>query len=190
MKVYIGIVVFVMIMTGLYTYYHGKGRVSPVASPSASVNVSVTPLQTSSVGNSVGSNAPEFRLQSYTGVSTGIADFRGVEGIVLYFWNVTCSTCTNDLSTLVQLQGQHQNGFLPMAINRADPSDSAREFSDRAGSTSRFPHLLDPNDSVYSLYGGSGMPYYVFIDKNGIIQAIENGAVSQEIIEQDLQKIL
>lgn len=190
MKIYLGIVIFIMILTGLYAYHHGPGVDSASPSPTMTVSASGTPVETAPVGNSIGGNAPLFRLQSFSNVSTGVGDFKGVEGIVLYFWSVSCSTCVNDLSLLVSLEDRYQNRFLPMAINRGDPLPDARGFSDQAGSTSRFPHLLDPSDSVYHLYGGSGAPYYVFIDRNGVLQAIESGSVSQQVIEQDLQKIL
>lgn len=191
MKIYIGIVIFIMLMTGLYTYFNGKSAVA-TASPTASAasTFSATPTASSPVGNTVGSNAPIFRLASYSGVSTGIADFKGVEGVVLYFWNTACLSCGQDLSMLAGLQESSQNRFIPLAINRGDPPESARTASDRAGTSNRFPHLLDPTDSIYNLYGGTGMPYYVFIDRNGVIQAIESGSVSRQVIEQDLSKIL
>ena len=51
-------------------------------------------------------------------------------------------------------------------------------------------YLLDPEDVVYHLYGGFGMPVSFFIDGQGNIQNVKHSQVFLKEIRESVRKLL
>jgi hypothetical protein len=57
-------------------------------------------------------------------------------------------------------------------VNRAEVPEEVAEFVGRRADSPNFRVLLDPDDTLYSLYKAKTMPYLVFIDRDGVVRAI------------------
>ena len=74
-----------------------------------------------------------------------------------------------------------------LGINEGDNEYAVGRYVEEENITFRI--LLDENENVGYLYGIVGYPTSIFIDKNGIIQAIYLGELTPEQMERNLRLI-
>ena len=131
----------------------------------------------------VGEPAPDFSLPSTEGRDIGLADYKGKQSVVLYFYprddtpGCTAEACSfRDLRTLFQEHGAEILGV------STDNVRSHKKFQEKFGLT--FPLLADADHAVADRYGvwqqrkfmgrefmGIARTTFV-IDKNGTIKAV------------------
>ena len=76
--------------------------------------------------------------------------------------------------------------FLGVAIK--DTESAARGFVKKAGLT--FPAGLDEEENIKESFGVYGLPTTFFISRDGLITYTHSGALTKELIEHELLKIL
>ena len=86
-------------------------------------------------------------------------------------------------------KGWSDKGLVILAVDVGEDLSTVKEFLDSSGFS--FPVLLDTKQDVATEYNISGIPTTYFIDKDGVIQAVETGAFSSKAdIEKNLSKII
>lgn len=127
----------------------------------------------------IGEKAPEFEMQDQTGKTTKLADFRGKQNVVLYFYpkddtpGCTKEACTfrDELPSFSGLDAQ----ILGVSVDNVKSHEKfAQKYS------LNFPILADEHKKVAESYGvlketGSAMRTTFIIDKQGIIRQIFPG---------------
>ncbi len=141
------------------------------------------------IGNRVGDRAIDFTVRDYDGNHVKLSDYRGTP-VFINFWASWCPFCVHELPLMVQTQQKFKDGYVTLAINRAEGVDLAKEFSDDLGISDELLFVLDDNDKIYKQYLAQGMPYSVFIDKDGVIQSIVRGQLTQNLLNKNLTLIL
>lgn len=141
-------------------------------------------------GTKIGNIAPDFKLADYTGKSVSLSDFKGQKGVFVNFWASWCPFCVEEMPLMARVQEKYPGQYETVAINRGENLATAKEFSDKVGVTNKMILLLDEKDSIYKQYGGFAMPYSLFIDKDGVIQDIKLGPLTEQELKQKIQKIL
>jgi len=133
--------------------------------------------------------APDFTLQSLSGKSVHLSDFRG-KAVVLNFWATWCAPCKIEMPWFVELQKQYgQDGlqFVGVAMDDANPKDIA-QFAEDMGVN--YPILLG-KESVGDAYGGIPfMPETFYIGRDGKLVDKTLGLKGRGEIEDDIKKIL
>jgi peroxiredoxin len=127
-------------------------------------------------GPKIGSNAPDFSLETLTGETVSLSDFRGKK-VLINFWAAWCAPCTKELPALEAFKKARQNEIEVISIN-IDPEDHAEEFAKEAGIT--FPVLLDVNDQVNEEYQVISIPTTILIDEEGDVINKHIGALDEE----------
>jgi len=101
---------------------------------------------------SIGEPAPDFTLESTEGRAISLADYRGKQAVVLYFYprddtpGCTAEACAfRDLRALFQSHGAEILGV------STDSVRSHKKFQDKYGLT--FPLLSDPGHAIADEYG-------------------------------------
>lgn len=129
-------------------------------------------------------------LQNYAGISLSFADldFRG-RPLVINSWAVWCPFCKQELPDFAALQGEFPD-IVVIAIDRAEPVDTVRAYTDGLGITNKMTFLLDPGDGFYKSIGGFSMPETIFVDEGGRIVFQKRGPMTLEEMREAVNKHL
>ena len=137
-----------------------------------------------------GAPAPDFTLKSLDGQQVTLSQLKG-HPVLINFWASWCPPCRLEMPDLVKSYAAHKGeGFVLLGLNATaldslpDVQAFVKEFS------MTFPVLLDPDGSVEALYRLRGLPLSVFVDRQGIINRLNIGAMSADQIEQFVGEIL
>jgi cytochrome c biogenesis protein CcmG, thiol:disulfide interchange protein DsbE len=126
-------------------------------------------------------------FSDYEGNSASPKDFSG-QPLVVNSWAVWCPFCVKELDDFAELQEEFQDEIVVVAINRKEPLEKAKSFTDSIKVTDKIHFWLDPEDSFYKAIGGFGMPETLFIDADGEIVIHKRGPMDfVEMREKTLQ---
>lgn len=133
-----------------------------------------------------GEIAPDFNLLSLNEHPFNLEAMRG-KPVLINFWAAWCDPCRNEMPLLESTYTQHSEDLILIGINQGDKKAEVKNFAEKE--TISFPLLLDEKMKVGDLYQISGYPTSIFIDQNGIIQAIYLGELNADQLKQNLQRI-
>jgi len=186
-KVLIAIVIIIIVGVGATVFL---GRTEQSNSPSQ--HSSVSEQATSSVPlipQERRDNAPDFSLATYDGTVRTLADFDAPVRMI-NSWAVWCPFCTEELADFAEVQRRFPDRVDVIAINRAEKSTTAKEFTDDLGVSEDMAFLLDPDDSFYRSIGGIGMPETIFVAPDGTIAFHKRGPMDAQEATRIIRTIL
>ncbi|MCK5445955.1 MAG: TlpA family protein disulfide reductase [Rhodospirillaceae bacterium] len=132
--------------------------------------------------------APDFTLELFDGGSFSLSEHKG-RPVVINFFASWCIPCKAEAPALDKVYREYKIknvAFLGIAIQ--DTESKAMAFVEENGVT--FPAGLDKDNAIKDLFGVYGIPATYFIDKNGIINYIHAGILTEDLIRYELDKIL
>jgi thiol-disulfide isomerase/thioredoxin len=132
---------------------------------------------------------PDFALQDYDGKTVRFADFSG-KPLIINSWAAWCPFCRKELVDFATAQKEFGDKVLIIAIDRAEPRETAKQYTDELGVTNDLIFLLDPSDSFYQSIGGFSMPETIFVNTRGEIVTHKRGPMEIEEMRQKIQEIL
>lgn len=157
------------------------------AAPTAITAVQADP---NAIGWSVGSQAPEIELKDLNDETVRLSDLRG-KPVLVNFWATWCAPCRFEMPLMEKKYRAYKESekFVILAVDVKDDSgvDAVRNFISELSLT--FPVLLDSDGSAETAYHILGLPMSFFIDRRGVIRATRVGAMSEQYIDEQLQKI-
>lgn len=134
-----------------------------------------------------GMKAPDFTLSQLDGTPVGLADFRG-RVVMLNFWSAACPPCRRKMPAMQQVLDElGEQGFVILAVNVNDLPAVAGSYIEDNGYT--FTVVKD-DGNVSSLYQVTGIPLSFFIDRQGIIQDVYLGLITEERLRELVLKLL
>lgn len=136
-----------------------------------------------------------FTLPDLAGNEVDFWNFRG-KPVVVFFFKSYCPHCQDEAWFLQSVYRKYQEKvqFLGIAVNEQGTSGILiastfayaqqvyREFVAAHGWT--FPVLVDDYGQVQRQLVGTGVPSFVFVDANGVIQGAVKDTLSQSKLEQ------
>jgi thiol-disulfide isomerase/thioredoxin len=125
----------------------------------------------------------------YAGRSVSLAEFSG-KPLVVNSWAVWCPFCVEELKDFAELQEEFREHIAVIAIDRAEPLETTRSFTDNLGVTDKMNFWLDPEDQFYRTIGGFGMPETLFINAQGQITTHKRGPMDFEEMRQKVVEII
>lgn len=133
-------------------------------------------------------SAANFTLALLDGKSFQFSDHKG-KPVLINFFASWCLPCREEMPLLVKTA--HEYGpkgvvFLGIAID--DTEEKMKEFMVRYDVD--FPVGLDKTTEIQKSYGLYGIPTTYFIDKQGVINYFHSGAVTEELLQHELDKLL
>jgi peroxiredoxin len=135
----------------------------------------------------VGEIAPNFILKDLEGNEVELAELRG-KGVFLNFWATTCPPCRDEMPYMENgYQKYEDEGIKIIAVNFDEQQLRIDKFINSIGLT--FPILLDPGLQVNQLYGVRELPATFLIDENGLVIERRIGALTEDMVEDYLQRI-
>jgi peroxiredoxin len=117
--------------------------------------------------------APDFTLNAQGGKSVALTQFKG-QVVMLNFWASWCGPCRQEMPLLDSIYKKYSKlGFTMIGVNVEPDSKAANDWLKQTPVT--FPILYDTDSKVSKLYGVSGMPSTVIVDRKGTVRMIHHG---------------
>lgn len=138
------------------------------------------------IGPSVGSIAPDFKLESLSGEKISLSQFKGTP-ILINFWATWCVPCKAEMPTIQMRYGESRPNLIVLAVNFDEPKERVQSYIEELGLT--FDVLLDPGGLVQKLYRIRGYPSTYIIDRDGIIQAEHIGLMTTNQLDDYLTQV-
>lgn len=140
---------------------------------------------------SVGDDAPDFKLEQVNGnndmQTVQLSDLKG-KGVMLNFWATYCPPCEAEMPFMEKLYPKYKDeGIEIVAVNLDATELVINRFIDKYDLTFPVPH--DSKSQVMDLYDVGPIPSTFFIDKEGKVVDVVNGALTLDKLEGYLQKI-
>ena len=110
----------------------------------------------------VGTAAPQLTLPDLSEKPVSLADFKGQE-TMLVFWNPACGFCSRMLPVLKQWEGSRSRTAPRIVLISTGPPEQNRAMGLRS------PVLLDQGQGAMGLFGASGTPSALLVDRAGNI---------------------
>jgi cytochrome c biogenesis protein CcmG/thiol:disulfide interchange protein DsbE len=149
----------------------------------------------------VGKPAPAFVLEDVDGHKVRLESLRG-KAVLLNFWATWCGPCRIETPWLVELRNKYASqGVEVVGISTEGedlkPDDKIglarqRNAVKRFVAEMKVPYpMLLGGDALSEQYGGlDSMPTSYYLDKKGVVVAVQLGISSEAEIEANLQKAL
>lgn len=135
-----------------------------------------------------GKPAPQFTLRTLDGSRTvSLTELRG-KVVLINFWASWCPPCVEETPDLVAAYSQIADpNVVFVGIGMQDENAKLQTFA----AEYKIPYLVveDPEGKVGDAYGVRGMPTTVYIDRDGIVRKIVNGAVRKDAVVGEIEKI-
>ncbi|MEJ2554983.1 MAG: TlpA disulfide reductase family protein [Anaerolineae bacterium] len=139
-----------------------------------------------------GHPAPNFELTAFNGEFDGqhfsLADMRG-QVVVLNFWASWCVECDKEMALLEQAWGDYRDqGVWFIGVDYLDIDSAGLDYLDRYGIT--YPNGPDIGSRIFQDYQSTGVPETFFIDRDGVVQHVQIGALTQPQLYGLLDRLL
>jgi cytochrome c biogenesis protein CcmG/thiol:disulfide interchange protein DsbE len=138
--------------------------------------------ESASVPIARGQPAPNVTGLTLDGTPFDLAALRG-RPVLVNFWGPSCVPCRDEFPLFkAKLEEHAGDGLAIVGVLMYDPAAPARDFIDAYGAT--WPTVDDPEGSIRAAYRVAARPQTYFIDRNGILRAIQVGQVTDAEFER------
>lgn len=109
--------------------------------------------------------------------------------LIVNFFATWCVPCKAELplieSRYLKLRSK---GLTVLGVDEQETSKSVLAFTRAHGVT--YPVVIDSDEKAFDTYAGHAIPTSLFIDRNGMLQAVHIGFLTPDILDEELQKIM
>ncbi|GEM_PF-999427 len=123
----------------------------------------------------------------FDGTETTLGAFRG-KPVVIGFWASWCATCVAEMADLAEVEREVRDRVTFIGLAVEDPDRAAAEA---VAARSGVEYLLgeDPDGSIYTSFGGIGMPTTVFLDADGRVLEVHSGTFSADDLRAKIEEL-
>lgn len=132
--------------------------------------------------------APDFRVTDLDGRQVSLSGLRG-QAVIVLFGAVGCAPCRDTDRLLRQYQLEYlTHGLAVISLDEHSTLDEVRRYDAQF----EFSMVMgvDAGHAVARLYHASVLPTTVFIDRQGVIQGVRQGRLTEDQLLQELQRLL
>ncbi len=159
----------------------------PLGGQPASAAASGGPTSPPAPAPIVSAPAPDFTLNDFAGAAVTLSGFKG-QVVLINFWATWCGPCQVEMPAIQRRYDAFKDqGFVVLAVNVDEPITEVGAFIHALDLT--FPVLLDPGAAVNDLYRVRGLPTSYIVDREGIINRLHVGLMTEEQLDGYLSKL-
>ena len=131
--------------------------------------------------------APDFTVYDLEGKAHKLSDYRG-KPVVLNFWASWCGPCKSEMPDFDEAYAQHGNDIHFLMVNLTDGYQETKDTASAyiAGQGYDFPVYYDTDVDAAATYGVSAVPVTYFIDAEGYLVAMGQGALSADALARGI----
>jgi thiol-disulfide isomerase/thioredoxin len=116
-----------------------------------------------------GKPAPDFSFKTMDGTPIALSSYIGQKPVVLDFWATWCGPCKEELPKLQEFYAANSDKVEIIAVTSEDPQ-AAGNINTVVGQLGlTFPIVHDPSGKISAMYPTRGIPYVIFIGRDGIV---------------------
>jgi thiol-disulfide isomerase/thioredoxin len=181
-KTIIYIVIFALFIgASIFAYNYLSERYKPENTPESTD----TPNEEEKI------KAPDFTVTDYDGNEVKLSDYIGTP-IVLNFWASWCPPCKAEMPHFNKVSEEYEEDELIFLM--VDLVDGQRETIDLGkkyveDNNFTFTVLFDTKQDAAATYGIRSIPSTLFIDKEGYIQAGQEGGMEEDLLRRGIELI-
>ncbi len=134
--------------------------------------------------------APDFTVYDKEGNAVKLSDLKG-KPVILNFWASWCPPCKSEMPGFNEKYLEYGNEIHFMMVNLTDGYQETRSSAEKYLSTTdyAFPVYFDTDLEGAYTYGISAVPQTFFIDENGVLITMAQGAISGDILQKGIDYI-
>jgi cytochrome c biogenesis factor/peroxiredoxin len=134
----------------------------------------------------IGDSAPEFALALVDGETLDAGSLRG-KPVIINFWASWCAECRTELPELQVFWEKHEEELTLVGVAFGEDVLVTQETASYYGLS--YPVGVDETGEIVTAYGVTGIPETVVVDAEGNVAAVHVGAVTGEVLEEDLARM-
>lgn len=181
-NVILAVSIVLVLILGISIYFLNNYVVSSQAKNQSADNA----INNAQVGIEKGDLAPDFTLKDVNGKTVTLSKLKGKK-VILNFWATTCPYCKIEMPELNKFYQNNKNDVVLLAIDIGEDKSTVENYLEGKGYG--FDVLLDGDAKVAMDYKVQFIPMSFFIDKDGIIRAVSNGAMTYDEVDQYFKTI-
>lgn len=135
----------------------------------------------------VGYQAPDFTVPTLSGETFTLSEQRG-QPVVMNFWATWCPPCRAEIPFFQEAARKYNGQVAIVGVDDGEPAALVSSFVSELGMT--YPIPLDEDSAVSRRYRVNSLPTTVFIDREGVIQNIHIGIISNAVLEEQITQLL
>ena len=141
-------------------------------------------------GNTNKKQAKNFTIYDEQGNALHLSDFAG-KGIVINVWTTWCGYCKEEMPYFDKLYQENKDNVHFLMVNVLDGGTESVEngIAYRDGQGYSFPIYFDKEFNLIYSYQLTGYPNTIFIDKDGNLEDIHYGLITEEQLKEGIEKI-
>lgn len=129
--------------------------------------------------------APKFLLETPAGDALTLRDFAGTP-LVLNVFASWCPPCRHELPLLAASARRLAPRVRFLGVDEQEATEIATAFAKRM----QLPYAIALDHGQFAAsYGAVSLPVTIFIDRRGIVRAIQHGAIDAPTLARDLDRI-
>jgi thiol-disulfide isomerase/thioredoxin len=133
-----------------------------------------------------GDPAPSEAFERFDGTEATFADYLGTP-VVVNFFASWCAPCVREMPDFQAVHEELGDQVAFLGMNNQDRAADGEAIAERTGVT--YDLARDPDGDFLSAFGGIVMPTTVFIDADGTVVEVHNGALSRSALQDRVRDL-
>ena len=131
-------------------------------------------------------SAPRFRAKSLDGEQFSNESLKG-KVVLLQFWATWCGFCRRDQPAVDAITRDFERqGLVVLAVNVGEAKSKVKKYLEDSPRACKIVATEDTN--LAALFAAHAYPFYVLIDRDGMIAGIQHGAGGADALRQLLTR--
>jgi thiol-disulfide isomerase/thioredoxin len=135
----------------------------------------------------VGKPLPAVNLVDLEGHPVSVSDLRG-KPVLLNFWATWCIPCRAEMPELQYESRKFGGSVQIVGVDDGEPVADITQFVTEIGVT--YPMWRDPSNQVDKILKAPGLPYSIYMDRNGKVRTVRIGLMVRGYIDDQLKQAL